>query len=472
MDIGRFTEYSGSEAEVVSLAKPESLKPLELVPTLLMYETGVAGPNPKVVRHGRITNLRREGGRLSFEFEPHAERGYLRRDTIQEVSERLGMHRFEFTRTHWAIKDGEIPEELLAQATPEIPHRSPATIVDDYVNALSNGSPSELEAAREEFEDLPGSLEKAAAFLRVSRQTAPTFEAYPHLGVLPRKQAGRQALEEALATDPELWLNDNPLSCAWFLDLYGSPTEAVLLDQAIAACEARVSHLTALSEHESSPEELSETLWKCGRSQRLSIHLRSGINKLLSRLAQKQTRPGGYWQDRDGGLAIRATAMATVALQRLGDDKQRDGTRQAVIYLCSARNEDGSIVRTHSEDAGDVIATRFMLEAVRRSGLAAELNHVLQAGEEWLEQHQHRSGKWISSGWSDQDTTVAVLDYLTSEELCCHRWRDSSSWLVIFTERLRSSVTKEAPTTGAWPQSPQSMLWRCSYMGYSSGILN
>ena len=57
MPIGRFKEYSGSDADAISLAAPRSLDVLENLPALLMYELHSEGPNPRLVRHARLRNI-------------------------------------------------------------------------------------------------------------------------------------------------------------------------------------------------------------------------------------------------------------------------------------------------------------------------------------------------------------------------------------------------------------------------------
>lgn len=52
MDAARFGEYSDSEAEAISTNKPASLKSLEGIDTLLMYETHSESPNVELVRYG------------------------------------------------------------------------------------------------------------------------------------------------------------------------------------------------------------------------------------------------------------------------------------------------------------------------------------------------------------------------------------------------------------------------------------
>lgn len=111
----RFTEHSGHEAESISIGSPISLKRLEAVPTLLMYERCTEGENSDLVRYGFPKDLRQADGKLIFRFEEH---GHLSRVDIDEFSDRLGMHPFEHNRTHWAIKDGDIPRGLLERVSP------------------------------------------------------------------------------------------------------------------------------------------------------------------------------------------------------------------------------------------------------------------------------------------------------------------------------------------------------------------
>jgi hypothetical protein len=130
----RFKEYSpGPEASPISIEKPESLKALEEGPALLMYERGVHDRNADVVRYGFIQNLRTVRKELVFRF---AEAGRLDRIDIEEFGDRLGIDRFEHSRTHWAVKDGGIPSELLMRLHTVAPLISSATrnsFEDSYV---------------------------------------------------------------------------------------------------------------------------------------------------------------------------------------------------------------------------------------------------------------------------------------------------------------------------------------------------
>src|SRR5690242_2341664 len=64
----RFREYSGDEAQAISLSHPASLKVLERVTTLLMYEKEmVEGAAGDVVRVGQLRDIQ-DDGNLTFRF--------------------------------------------------------------------------------------------------------------------------------------------------------------------------------------------------------------------------------------------------------------------------------------------------------------------------------------------------------------------------------------------------------------------
>ena len=117
MMAGRFKEYSGTSIEVdaISMSDIQSLKKLEDVPTLIMYEWGIGAANGGIVRFGYLQNIKRTGQTISFNFreEAHADR-----DIIVEYASELQINDLEKSRTHWAIKDGDIPRELLEQMVP------------------------------------------------------------------------------------------------------------------------------------------------------------------------------------------------------------------------------------------------------------------------------------------------------------------------------------------------------------------
>jgi hypothetical protein len=114
MDVGRFNnEYSGIEAKNITARNLESLRLLEGIDTLLMYESG--NKDADFVRYGHLHEIRVAGQDMTFRFE---EKGKFPRSVIEEFWLRLGMGRYEEHRTHWAVKDGGIPKAMLAKVMP------------------------------------------------------------------------------------------------------------------------------------------------------------------------------------------------------------------------------------------------------------------------------------------------------------------------------------------------------------------
>jgi predicted nucleotide-binding protein len=109
MSAGRFGEFSGKEAANISPANPDSLRVLQNVPTILMYEEGANQSD--VVRFGYIYDIHVYGGQVLFRFVEHSR---TTRDVIQRFLSKLHIERFEQNRTHWAVKDDSVPSELLA----------------------------------------------------------------------------------------------------------------------------------------------------------------------------------------------------------------------------------------------------------------------------------------------------------------------------------------------------------------------
>lgn len=81
MHVDRFKEYSGAEGDTIALDQPDTLRLLEDVPTLLMYEVGARGPNarlagaalsPVAQLESALAALRRlPQGRFDFGFGYH-----------------------------------------------------------------------------------------------------------------------------------------------------------------------------------------------------------------------------------------------------------------------------------------------------------------------------------------------------------------------------------------------------------------
>lgn len=116
MTAARFGELSGSEAETISVKNPATLKSLEGLDTLLMYEDSSKNANADLIRYGRLYEIKVARTDLTFRFE---EKGKFTRAVIEDFDTRLGItDRFEFYRTHWAVKDGGIPRSMFAKMIP------------------------------------------------------------------------------------------------------------------------------------------------------------------------------------------------------------------------------------------------------------------------------------------------------------------------------------------------------------------
>lgn len=114
MDRSRFGEHSGEEVKTIDLEEASTLRRLEEVDSLLLYETGVAGENAQVVRFGRIHDIRVSSRDIRFRF---SEIGRLDRAVLKELAPILGISEWELNRTHWAVKDGGIPSRVLEQVS-------------------------------------------------------------------------------------------------------------------------------------------------------------------------------------------------------------------------------------------------------------------------------------------------------------------------------------------------------------------
>lgn len=109
----RFAEFSGDEAASIDLASPESLRTLGQVHTALMYEDLVDDPHGEVVRIGELRDIQAgQSNRDSITFR-FREIGRSTKTAIRDLSHRIGIHEWEYSRTHWSIKDGSLPQELI-----------------------------------------------------------------------------------------------------------------------------------------------------------------------------------------------------------------------------------------------------------------------------------------------------------------------------------------------------------------------
>src|SRR3546814_3197239 len=158
--VDRFKEYSDGVADGIDIGEPETLAQLEQIPTLLVYEVGARGPRARTVRYGQLANLRRRGQNLVFDFVPDAEHAYLSQADLFGRSDELGINPFEQHRTHWAIKEGDLPQNLIATGTAELQDRTIQIIANEYGEALRDRNRVRIRTLRTEIEEAPATLDK------------------------------------------------------------------------------------------------------------------------------------------------------------------------------------------------------------------------------------------------------------------------------------------------------------------------
>ena len=105
---GRVVERT--DPHVLEYIRPSGtidLARLATLPTLVMPEVGF--DEAQVARVGTVSDLRwSHDGDLHFRFVPNPTLPAFPTDQIQHVAVRLGIDRFEFSRTHWAVKDVDL----------------------------------------------------------------------------------------------------------------------------------------------------------------------------------------------------------------------------------------------------------------------------------------------------------------------------------------------------------------------------
>lgn len=416
--VERFKEYSGNASANISLTNPGSLTHLEQIPTLLMYEDGASGDNHLQVRHGRLRGITRRGRHLEFSFEPDQEQTYLDRTALLGFADEMGIETFERYRTHWAIKDQDIPLALLESAATEPVRRSLQQVSTEYIETCRQQNRHARRRLLLELDTFPPSFEKAMAMLPARLVEQPTPVLYPLMGIERRTAEGRAALEAVLRQSAENGADRtvHSFSLAWFIDVYGSPTELVLLTSTTEECRAQITRLGV--QEQSSVEQLSLTLILCSRSRHLTGKLRREIEVLIDRLTTRQ-HVEGYWEELNSeGIYIpgtRSTAQAIVVLQRLGDDRYHDRILRAVTWLITQVSVNTGAWPHNSEGIDDPIATVFALEAIRRSNLSGDLIHVLERGETWLIEQQNEDGGWVAAPRDEDFVTSLILEYLAKK---------------------------------------------------------
>jgi hypothetical protein len=113
MRIDRFNKFSDQPfRDSISLEIPSSLDMLKSSQAILTYERIAEGPKTGVARYGKLLGISVQRQEVCFRF---SEEGIWTIQQVRDFGKRLGLTDFQFGHTHWAVKDGEVPDELLRQ---------------------------------------------------------------------------------------------------------------------------------------------------------------------------------------------------------------------------------------------------------------------------------------------------------------------------------------------------------------------
>jgi hypothetical protein len=100
--------YVGGQANYASLVG---------LPTLFLAESDEC-PDEQIVRLGSITHVRSAGRELSIEYVYDPPISGLTNATLRELADELQIDDWEFSRTHWAVKDVDLCRVLLREVQP------------------------------------------------------------------------------------------------------------------------------------------------------------------------------------------------------------------------------------------------------------------------------------------------------------------------------------------------------------------
>jgi len=112
--LDRFKEHTSATpfTAAIEATRSRSLRALEKIPTLLLYESCVGGARGEIARFGRLVDVRLLEAELVFGF---AEEGRVARSVVEAFADRLDLSPWQFNRTHWSIKVGGLPTDFLRQ---------------------------------------------------------------------------------------------------------------------------------------------------------------------------------------------------------------------------------------------------------------------------------------------------------------------------------------------------------------------
>ena len=149
-------DSNGPEAIPIKSDDPATLKRLDGTPTLLFYEQCIRGRAAGIIRYGTVRDVRRDGAWVVFRFD---QKGRFTRAVLAKFEGRMDVM---VNRTHWAIKEGDIPRAMILKLIP----------ITDSAGTLSVSVPDikvTSEAVNRAIRDAELSLSKGSAIGAVDR---------------------------------------------------------------------------------------------------------------------------------------------------------------------------------------------------------------------------------------------------------------------------------------------------------------
>lgn len=128
VDASRFLEHSCDEAKELFLNR-KNLEVLEQFPAIVTGEWG--GSTSQVVRVGLVRNVRSTGREIRFSFD---EQSHTISDLLDEFTKELQLHDWEHSRSHWAVKNGDLPQRFVSQLIHGTYKEFPYEIVITYAS--------------------------------------------------------------------------------------------------------------------------------------------------------------------------------------------------------------------------------------------------------------------------------------------------------------------------------------------------
>lgn len=124
--LSRYLEYTDiTIAERLKPVDEASLMKVAALPTVFMSELTSTedGTRYVTIRTGSVANLRIDRSTIHYTFQLDCHYGRLPVEDRETFEAALHLGKWEFTRTHWAIKDGALEDSLLALGLIDHPQR-------------------------------------------------------------------------------------------------------------------------------------------------------------------------------------------------------------------------------------------------------------------------------------------------------------------------------------------------------------